>query len=343
MYKKPSFLVLAIFICLLLNSCQKDPKDTISKYYNNGKFNGAVLIAKNGTIVCDTVLGYANFNSGLKLKKNSAFYIASLSKSFTAVGMMQLEQKGLLKYDDHASKYVTTLPKYAQSITLRELLNHTSGIKDYEEILSNKKGLTNQDVIKWLNEQTHLEFTPGSQFEYSNSGYIILSLVIESITKESYGNFLHENIFGPLKMQNTIVYDQSKPKIENKAIGFDQNKKLDDYSIQTTGDGGIYSTVEDLYKFDKALRNNSIINKANTNLMYIPGLTSEENQNQYGFGWFINTTDGQKIASHTGGLNGFRAVFWRDLKNNTVIIALTNQGDAFPVNDFLNDLIPSLK
>lgn len=343
MYKKVSFLVLSIFICFLLNSCEKNTKEYISEYYNEGKFNGAILIAKNDIIICDTVLGYADFNSHSKLKKNSAFYIASLSKSFTAVGIILLEQKGLLKYDDQANKYVTNLPKYAQSITLRQLLNHTSGIKDYEGILSNKKRLTNQQVLKWLNEQTHLDFKSGTQFQYSNSGYIILSLVIENITKQSYGSFLRENIFKPLNMQNTIVYDQSKPNIANKVIGFDKDKKLDNYSIQTTGDGGIYTTVEDLYKFDIALRNNTLVNKENTSIMYTPVFLSAGNENQYGFGWFINNSQGQKIVSHTGGLNGFRAIFWRDLKNNTVIIALTNQGDAFPVNDFLNDLIPTLK
>lgn len=327
---------------LLLFSCNKNAQDIVTKYYKKGEFNGTVLITKNDSTVVDTALGFNNLETQEKLTTNTPFYIASLSKPFTATAIILLQQKGLLSFDDKASKYLPEFPDYAKNVTIRHLLTHTSGVWDYEKVLSAKKRLKNQDVLNWLQQQKKLQFPSGSRFEYSNSGYIILSLIIEKISGLSYLQFLNENIFVPLKMKNTQVYDESEPVIKNKALGYNQKKQPDDYSILTTGDGGIYSSTKDLYKFDQALRNYSLINKNNTVLMYTPFKLSDGKLSNYGFGWYIDNSNNDKIVSHTGGLNGFRNIFWRDLKNNKTIIALTNQGDAFPLNNFLNDVKKTL-
>lgn len=327
---------------LLLFSCNKNSQDIVTKYYKKGDFNGAVLIMKNDSIVVDTALGFNNFQTQEKLTTNTPFYIASLSKPFTATAIILLQQKGLLSFDEKASKYLPELPEYAKDATIKHLLTHTSGIWDYEKILSGKKGLKNQDVLNWLQQQKKLQFSSGSRFEYSNSGYILLSLIIEKISGRSYLQFLNENIFVPLNMKNTQVYDESEPFIKNKALGYNQQKQPDDYSILTTGDGGIYSSTKDLYKFDQALRNHLLINKNNTALMYTPFRLSDGKLSNYGLGWYIDNSDNDKVVSHTGGLNGFRSIFWRDLKNKKNIIVLTNQGDAFPLNNFLNDIKKTL-
>lgn len=334
---KSSILIflIGISIILPLESCQQNPQNVVDKYYNKWELNGSVLIAKNGKIVCDTALGYRNIEKKIKADKNTSFYIASLSKSFTATAILMLRQKGLLRLDDKASQYVK-LPEYATNITIRQLLQHTSGIKDYESLFS-KTGLTNQDVIHWLYAQKNLDFAPDSQFKYSNSGYIILSQIIENVSGKSYTTFMNQHIFGPLNMKNTYVYEPTIV-IQNKALGYNQQKKLDDYSILTTGDGGIYSTPEDLYKFDQALRNFRLLNESSTASMYSPHKLSNGELSNYGFAWFIDQKNGEKSVSHTGGLNGFRAVFWRDLQHNSCVITLTNQGDAFPPANFLNDI-----
>lgn len=328
-------ILTAVSLIVQLVSCKQHPQDVVNKYYSQGEFNGSVLIVKNGQMVCDTTLGFRNIEKGLKADKNTSFYIASLSKSFTAIAILISEQKGLLKLDDKASMFVN-LPEYAENVTVRQLLHHTSGIRDYENLFS-KKGLTNQDVINWLFNLKNLDFIPDSQFKYSNSGYIILAQIIEKVSGKSYPDFIREQIITPLKMNNTYVYE-SNTVIQNRASGYNKQKKPDDYSILTTGDGGIYSTPEDLYKFDQALRNYTLINKENTIMMYSPfQLTSGQTSN-YGFAWFIENESGEKSVMHTGGLNGFKALFWRDLKNNSCIIALTNQGDAFPLGNFLHDI-----
>ncbi|MDQ0064458.1 serine hydrolase domain-containing protein [Chryseobacterium lathyri] len=333
--------MLGLIFILQLSSCEKRPRNVVKNYYDKGEFNGSVLVVNNGKAVCDTVLGLSNIEKNIKLKKTTPIYLASLSKPFTAVSVMLLQQKGLLNYEDKASKYIE-LPAYAQNVSIRQLLNHTSGIRDYESIIFSKKGLTNQDVLNWLNGLNKLQFPSGSRFEYSNSGFIILSLIIEKISGQSYGTFLREHIFAPLGMKNTWVYDSSTAD-KSRATGYNKEKQLNDYSILTTGDGGIYSTPADLYRFDQALRNFKLINKSNTDLMYTPATLSDGKISTYGFGWFIEEADSGKTVSHTGGLSGFRAIFWRDLNHNSCIIALTNQGDAFPLSDFLNDMKRTLQ
>lgn len=333
--------MLGFIFILHLSSCEKNSRDVVESYYDKGEFNGSVLAVNHGKTVCDTALGLSNMEENIKMEKTTPIYIASLSKPFTAVSVMLLQQKGLLNYDDKASKYIE-LPAYAQNVSIRQLLNHTSGIKDYESIIFSKKGLNNQDVLDWLNGLNKLEFPSGSRFEYSNSGFIILSLIIEKVSKQSYGTFLSEHIFVPLGMKNTWVYDSSTAD-KNRATGYNKDKQSDDYSILTTGDGGIYSTPEDLFRFDQALRSFKLINKNNTDLMYTPAKLSDGKLSNYGFGWFTEESDGGKTVSHTGGLSGFRAIFWRDLNSNSCIIALTNQGDAFPLADFLKDMKRTLQ
>jgi CubicO group peptidase (beta-lactamase class C family) len=324
-----------ILMILQLTSCKQHPQDVVNEYYKKGEFNGSVLIVKDGRMVCDTALGFRNIEKRLRSDKNTSFYIASLSKAFTAAAIMISEQKGLLKLDDKASQFIE-LPEYAKDITIRQLLHHTSGISDYESLFS-KKGLTNTEVIAWLFSLKNLDFIPDSKFKYSNSGYITLSQIIEKFSGKSYGTLIHEQIITPLKMNNTYVY-KSSTIIQNKASGYNQQKKPDDYSILTTGDGGIYSTPEDLYKFDQALRTYTLISKENTALMYTPAKLAGGQISNYGFAWFIEDEKGGKTAMHTGGLNGFKALFWRDLQHSSCIIALTNLGDAFPLGNFLHDI-----
>lgn len=327
-----------ILIGVFLSSCKKSGKDVIASYYQQGKLNGAVFLAQNDSIICDTVLGYSDFANKIPFQKHTPFFIASLTKPITAIGIMILQQKGSLNYEDKASKYIENLPMYAQDITINEILTHTSGIKDYDERIDPKRiTITNDEVINWLHQQSSLNFTPGSRFEYSNSGYILLSKIIERASCKTYKEFLQENIFDPLKMEHTIVFDETKPLVLNKAIGFDKDKKLDDYIQITTGDVGIYSTTEDLYKVDKALRNGNLLSKQNAELMYQAPLLNDGNRSAYGFGWFVSE-DGSNIVRHEGDLYGFRTLFWRDLKNNITLIVLTNQGDAFPVSRFLKDM-----
>lgn len=340
---KPFYLIFSL-IMLFLTGCQtteQTPVEVVDHYYKSGKFNGSILIAQHDRVVIDTVFGYRDFDTKSVLKKETLFYIASLSKSITAIAISLMAEKGLLSFDDKAVKFVENLPAYTDKITIRQLLNHTSGIRDYENILE-KKDLTNNDVVYWLHDQDGLTFEPGTKFQYSNSGYVILSLIIEKVSKMTYAEFLKKNIFEPLQMHHTVVYEPGIV-ITDKAIGYNRDKQVDDYSILTTGDGGIYSTAEDLFKLEKALRTDQLLSEESTKWLYQTPVMKDGTHSTYGAGWFIEKTDGGLITQHTGGLAGFRSLFWRDLKNGNTIIALTNQGDAFPIFDFLNDIKMTLR
>ncbi|REC60223.1 serine hydrolase [Chryseobacterium pennae] len=321
-------------ITLVFFSCkEKSEKDIVLDYYKQGKFNGTVLIVKEGKVVCDTALGYNRFEDKSRVTKNTPFYIASITKSFTAVGIMLLQQENLLSYDDKASLYSKDLPGYARNATIRQLLNHTSGLADYENVLILNKGkTTNLDVLNFLKKQSGLHFPSGSQFEYSNSGYIILGEIIAKISKQSYGQFIQDKILTPLKMKDSFIYDAETIPNAKMAKGYDMNKKPDDYFLLTVGDGSLYSTPSDLYKFDRALSKRQLLNLENSKLMYELPILKDGKPSEYGFGWFVSGYQ----AMHTGGVNGFRCLIWRDLKTNSCIIALTNQGDAFPVYEFLD-------
>lgn len=330
------------FSCFLLLGCSpKTTKDSIADYYNNGQLNGAVLIVKNNQVVCDTVLGYSDLKTKTPLQKETLFYIASLAKPITAIGIVLLEQENRLSFNDRASRYIKDLPAGLKEVTIHQLLTHTSGVRDYENSLSGKNGLTNEEVMQWLKRQV-LQFKPGSHYQYSNSGYIILALIIEQITGKSMKTFLSEKIWKPLKAEHSFVYDKTSNAIPDRAIGFNKEKVYDDYSQLTTGDGGIYATTGDLYKLDRALRNGLLLNKKNTELIYRLPELSDGKKGPYGYGWFVKTDRNGTIAMHTGGLAGFRSLFWRDLQNNTTIIVLTNQGDAFPVYNFLDEITKTL-
>ncbi|KUY31010.1 serine hydrolase domain-containing protein [Elizabethkingia ursingii] len=328
-------LPLFSFILLILFSCNgKSEKDIVLRYYEKGRLNSTVLIIKNGKVICDTALGYKSFEEKSLLTKDTPFCIASITKPFTAVGIMLLQQQRLLSYDDKASLYVPSLPVYARDITIRQLLTHTSGLPEYENVLiMGSHKITNQDVFNFLKKQTGLKFPSGGKFEYSNSGYIVLGQIIETLSGESYSKFIQNSIFTPLKMQHSFVYDSETIPSPNIAKAYDAHKKPDDYSLLTTGDGSIYSTTGDLYKFDQALKNHQLLNSENSKLMYKLPTLKDGKPSEYAFGWYVS----DNTAMHTGGVNGFRSVIWRDLGSNTVIIALTSIGDAFPVYKFLEE------
>ncbi|NIF07824.1 beta-lactamase family protein [Chryseobacterium sp. Tr-659] len=326
--------IVFIFSCTLLTlfSCKKSEKDIVIDYYNKGRFNGVLLIVKEGKVVCDTALGFKNFEKKIPLTKNTPFCIASISKPFTALGIMLLQQEHLLSYDDRASRYVPDLPAYAQHITVRQLLTHTSGLADYENVLIQNRKITNDDVLNFLKKQSGLRFPSGNRFEYSNSGYTILGRIIETLSGQSYGKFMQSRVFIPLKMEHSFVYDSETVPPSDRAEGYDMNKKPDDYYLLTIGDGSIYSTTWDLYKFDQALKKHQLLNEENSKIMYELPILKDGKRSEYAFGWYVS----EGTTMHTGGIDGFRCVMWRDLRDNSCIIALTNQGDAFPVYQFLN-------
>ena len=328
--------------------------------HSNEQINGNFLIAEKGKVLYKKSFGLANETTKQPLNENSIFEIASVSKQFTAMGIMMLKEKGKLDLDDHISKFIPELVFY-KDITIRNLLNHTSGLPDYMELFEKKfdksKIATNKDVITFFaQKQPKVIFTPNSKHEYSNTGYVLLASIIEKVSGETYTNFLQKNIFKPLKMNNTFVYKrrQAPKKIDNYAYGYVYSDSLKKYVLPddlketkiviwldgVVGDGGVNSTINDLLKWDRALYTNKLLSKKGKSEMFNTTILNDNTQINYGYGWQIeNHAEYGKIVYHGGGWPGYATFFARHLKDDKTIIILQNHDNiTLPLNLIRNIL-----
>ena len=315
----------------------------------NNKFNGNVLIADKGKVLFRKSYGIADEATGRKLNPESIFELASVSKQFTAMAIVQLQKQGKLQYDDPVAKYIPELSFY-KGITVRNLLNHTGGLPDYMELFESKwdktKSATNEDVIKiFAQHKPDTLFGPGAKYEYSNTGYALLGAIIERVSKKTFGAYLKEKVFKPLKMEHTFVYrSRYQPqKVDNYALGYVEdslgNKVLTNtfgkdyytyYLDGIVGDGMVNSTLDDLLKWDRALYTDKLVNEADRKLIFASVPTADGKETNYGFGWQVSQSKQYgKIASHSGGWAGYITYIERHMDNDKTIIILQNNMTQF--------------
>jgi CubicO group peptidase (beta-lactamase class C family) len=325
----------------------KEIEKLIKTYYDYGIFNGAILVADSSNILYKDILGYSDITTKNPLSQETSFGINSLSKQFTAFGIMILKEKGLLKYEDPFSNYIDNLPKIYRNITIRNLLNQTSGIRDYSADIDWKiiKTWNHDSLTNYLQNHESLMFTPGDKFYYCNTNYALLAIIIEKVSKTSYAEFLKENIFSRLSMSNTFFPTKDlQINSLNTAKGYFyiSGIKQDEPIYNIEGPGSIYSTVDDLYKWDRALYTDILVSCTTIEEAYSqPMLTNGEKSN-YGFGWVIEN-DSKKTVDHNGS-DGFSiAYIERHRTDKTVIIILSNNGSQSymeikdKINNILND------
>jgi CubicO group peptidase (beta-lactamase class C family) len=309
----------------------------------------AVLVVRNGHTIFRRGYGVTDLRSRRKIDAKTNFRLASFTKQFTAACIMMLARDGKLHYDDHLTDFFPEFPGYGRSITVRNLLNHTSGLPDYEDLWAAKYPGTPEEkmpqildasVLKILEQQTSGRFPPGSKWEYSNSGYAVLAMIVEKVSGQPFGQFLRERIFTPLQMKNTLAYEKGKNEVPNRAYGHsekDENKKgsgwmeTDQSSTSAVlGDGGIYSSLDDLAKWDRALRDHTLLSAAEMQPALTPVKTAEGPAASYGFGWFLDPYRGHKRMSHNGETIGFHTTIQRFPDDHLTIIVLANRTDINP-------------
>lgn len=319
----------------------------IAKYIKNPSngFNGCIAILENGQPIYERCIGYADFNAKNLLNDSTLFELASVSKQFTAVAVLLLERQGKLKLTDTLQKYFPALPY--KSITIEQLLTHTSAMPDYEKLLKNEwdktKFATNYDVVAQLVEHhPKILFQPGTQFEYCNTGYVLLSSIIEQVSGLSYATFLKKNIFEPLQMTHTRVYNTRRAGPEllnNYAYGYvyssDSRKYLLPDSMEVyaevryqdpiTGDGTVNSCIRDLGKWEKELQNPQIIQKEIFDKAFTNHTLPNGESINYGYGFFLSGGNNtERLAYHTGGWPGYSTVIVNFLDQKKQIIILSN-------------------
>jgi CubicO group peptidase (beta-lactamase class C family) len=273
------------------------------------------------------------------------------------MAIMILAERHRLQFDDTLAKFCPEFPAYARTITIRNLLNHTAGLTQYDDILGVKLDenyfrssksppaaheLTAAEVLQILSRQEKLRFTPGDKFEYSDSAYVVLGQIVERLTGERYAEFLKETIFDPLGMHDTLVVDERKQKVPRLALGYaKRDGKWRDvtYSPENAvyGEDGIYSTINDLYKWDQALYTERLVSRATLEMAFTPGHTNDGKEirtdllthpSSYGFGWFISSLHGEKTVEHSGGWSGYATHIFRVPSRQVTAIVLTNSSNG---------------
>ncbi|HWC97979.1 MAG TPA: serine hydrolase [Candidatus Sulfopaludibacter sp.] len=294
----------------------------------------AVLVRKDGQTLFERGYGVRDLRSAAKIDGQTNFRLASFTKQFTAMAVMLLVHDGKLTYDRRLTEIFPEFPAYGREITVRHLLNHTSGLPDYEATMGDGWSATRQiqdaDVLQALERQASGKFAPGTSWEYSNSGFVVLGLIVQKVSGMPFRQFLRERIFAPLHMDTTVAFVAGQEEVANRAYGHNLRDgalaEADQSSTSATlGDGGVYSNLTDLAKWDEALSRHTLLSELEMAeaLRPVP-------PKSYGFGWFLDPYKGRARMYHTGSSTGFRTVIERFTADRLTLIVLSNRTDLDP-------------
>ena len=315
----------------------------------------AVIVRENGHTAFENGYGVRDLRTRAKIDAKTNFRLASVTKEFTATCVMMLVRDGKLSYDDHLTDVFPDFAAYGKSISIRNLLNHTSGLLDYEDLLEKQYPNTppekipqikDAEILGMMKRQTTTKFVPGTKWEYSNTGYALLAMVVEKKSDMPFGEFLHEHIFAPLKMDGTIAYEKGKNEVQNRAFGHTKSdgqwvEKDQSPTSAVLGDGGIYTSLDDMAKWDDAIEHHTLLSEQDMRPSITPAMvrtgTAEEivkdrdgNEMRYGFGWFLDPFKAHARMYHDGDTVSFRTTIQRFTKDHVTIIVLSNRDDLNP-------------
>src|SRR6266852_3498582 len=321
----------------------------------------AVLVRKDGRTVFERGYGARELRTLAKIDAQTNFRLASCSKQFTAMSVMLLVHDGKLRDEENLTDVFPDFPAYGKAITIRHLLNHTSGLPDYEDLMaaaekrrgaaiwSETRQIQDAEVLKLLEKETAGKFAPGTRWSYSNSGYVVLGLVMAKVSGKPFGQFLRERIFAPLGMTQTLAYEKGQSEVSRRAYGHSKEgeawKETDQSSTSATlGDGGIYSSLEDLAKWDEALAQHTLLSEEEMQVALTPVKLADGSQPRwpqnsdrlegtpvvYGFGWFLDPYRGRARMWHYGDTTGFHTYIVRFVADKLTIVVLCNRTDLDP-------------
>lgn len=354
----PCTFMILLFATVAAASTVPAQLDAILKDYGRADAPGAsVLVAQDGKVLYRKAFGLANLEERTPITTATNFRLASVTKQFTATAVLLLAERGKLSLEDPLTRFFPGFAKAAHGVKVRHLLGHTSGLLDYEELIppGTTVPLKDKDVLDLVGKQDRLYFAPGSQFRYSNTGYALLALIVEKVSGRSFAQFLEENIFDPLGMAGTVAYEEGISRVERRAYGYrekdgekdgerDGRFERTDQSLTSSvlGDGGIYSSVEDLWLWDQALYGTRLLPAETLAMAFQAGTpTSDQPGSGYGYGWYVASHRGTRKVWHYGETIGFSTYLARYPDKRLTIIMLTNRNDNFlgPTVDRIADVI----
>jgi CubicO group peptidase (beta-lactamase class C family) len=328
---------LALSLSILTSSAAaqtvSDQVDSIMRRYAGDVPSASVLVLENGKAVLRKSYGLADLEHRVPATHATNYRLASVTKQFTAAAILLLAQNHKLELADRVHRWLPSLPDALDSVTLTHLLTHTSGIIDYEDVMT--PGTTVQvhdaDVLKLLETQDSTYFKPGTSYQYSNSGYSLLALIVEHASGKKFAAFLHDRIFKPLGMNHTVAFEDGISTVSNRAYGYTfrnnvWTRKDQSSTSAVLGDGGIYSSIDDMAKWDAALYDSRLLSDESRRLAFSPHTATDKPDIKYGFGWRIT---GETLW-HSGETSGFRNVIVRYPSRHLSVVILTNRDDPEP-------------
>ncbi|MGB6385952.1 MAG: serine hydrolase domain-containing protein [Terriglobales bacterium] len=296
----------------------------------------ALLVSRSGQVIRAQGYGMANVELQVPVKPESIFQSGSMGKQFTATAVMMLVEEGKIGLEDPLTKYFPAAPAAWKEVTIRELLSHTAGFTDYPKDFDMRKDYTEAELLKIV-EGIPLAFPPGTSWSYSNLGYLTLGIVIHKVTGEFYGDFLQEHIFRPLGMNTTHIISEADI-VPNRSAGYRlekgelKNQEWVSPTLNTTADGSLYFSIQDLAKWDTALYTEKLLKQSSLEQMWTVAKlkNGQPNSGHYGFGWFIETKNGHRIIEHAGSWQGFETQISRYVDDKLTVVVLDNLADSDP-------------
>ncbi|WP_426701978.1 serine hydrolase domain-containing protein [Rhodanobacter sp. Col0626] len=345
-------LLATLVLTALLGGCASatkpvDPTDALMQPYAGDVPGASLLVIKDGKPIVHRGYGLANLEDNDRATPATNYRLASVTKQFTAASILLLAEHHRLNLDDPIRRWLPSLPVTTATVTLRQLLTHTGGLVDYEDLIppGTTEQVNDNDVLRMLSGTSKTYFAPGSAYRYSNTGYVLLGLVVEKASGVSLPLYLQQHIFQPLGMSHTLMYVRGGPEVDHRAYGYSEENgswTRTDQSVTsaTRGDGGIYSSIDDLAKWDAALYDDRLLSDASRELAFSPHVkvTGEPYEASYGYGWRI-TGD---TLWHSGESIGFRNVIVRWPKQHLTVILLSNRNEPEPYQTALKIAQPFL-
>jgi CubicO group peptidase (beta-lactamase class C family) len=335
----PVVLVLAVFSARVASAA--DQNDAVDNYVRSEMAKQhipgiALLVSRAGQVVRAQGYGLSNVELQVPVKPETIFQSGSVGKQFTATAVMMLVEEGKIGLEDPLTKYFPDAPATWKNVTIRELLSHTAGFTDYPKDFDMRKDYTEADLVKIV-EKTPLAFPPGTNWSYSNLGFLTLGIVIHKVTGEFYGDYLQERIFRPVGMNTTRIISEADI-VPNRAAGYRwvkgelKNQEWVSPMVNTTADGSLYFSVLDLAKWDAALYTEKLLKRSSLDQMWTVAKLNngKPNSGDYGFGWFIETKKGHHVVEHEGSWQGFETQISRFVEDQLTVVVLTNLAEAKP-------------
>ena len=339
----PGSAALVAVTALVLAAAPSPPRagpavdSLMAAYAQPGQPGASILVIRDGRVAYAKGYGLAEVEIGRPVTTETNFRLASLSKQFTATAVMLLEADGKLGYDDSIATLIPELPAYARGVTVRHLLHHTSGLPDYERFVPDTQTaqVLDRDVPALIARAAGPLFPPGTRYAYSNTGYALLALAVERASGQRFADFLQARIFKPLGMVGTLAREDGRAPVPHRAYGYSVDSTGVRRTDQSTtsavlGDGGIYSSVSDLTKWDAALERHTLVSAEAQLLAWTPPTLADGATSGYGFGWFVEQHRGSMRLRHHGESRGFTNAILRYPEHRLTVVVLTNRKGGAP-------------